>query len=100
MKWNIITDSSCDLIVSNNTDEDIQITSVPFIISIGDNEFVDDEHLDVNVMLEAMEHCPEASHTSCPSPQSWVEQFEKAEQSIALTISSELSGSFNSAMVA
>lgn len=99
MKWNIITDSSCDLPPSA-VDAQVRVTSVPFIISAGNRDFVDDETLDTAVLLEAMERSPEAGHTSCPSPQSWIEQFEKAEQSIAITISSKLSGSMNSANLA
>lgn len=100
MKWNIVTDSSCDLHPLAGQTGDVQISSVPFIISVGDKDFVDDSKLDTAAMLKAMEQCPQASHTSCPSPQGWVEQFEQAEQSIAFTISAELSGSFSSAMIA
>lgn len=100
MKWNIVTDSSCDLIPVGNQNDKVQISNVPFIISIGNKEFVDNETANIDVMLDEMERCKEASHTSCPSPQSWVEQFEKAEQCIAITISSKLSGSMNSAMIA
>ncbi len=100
MKWNIITDSSCDLLPKSLPEKELQISSVPFTISVGNRDFVDDERLDTAAMLEAMEKYPKACSTACPSPQGWIEQFEKADQSIAVTISSKLSGSFNSAMIA
>lgn len=100
MKWNIVTDSSCDLFPSLSQDGQVQVSSVPFIISVGAQDFVDDEQLDTQMMLRAMEQEESASHTSCPAPNEWLTQFEKADYSIAITISSQLSGSMNSAMVA
>ena len=100
MKWNIVTDSSCDLFPAALQGGEVQISSVPFIISVGNRDFVDDETLNTAEMLDAMEHCQQASHTSCPSPQGWLEQFEKADSCIAITISSRLSGSMNSAVLA
>ncbi|MDO5145809.1 MAG: DegV family protein [Eubacteriales bacterium] len=100
MKWNIVTDSSCDLQPKDMKSRRAGFSSVPFIISVDTQDFVDDENLNTAVMLEAMERCAQASHTSCPSPQSWSEKFEEAEQTIAITISSQLSGSMNSAIIA
>lgn len=100
MKWNIVTDSSYDSFPAALQGGKVQISSVPFIISVGNRDFVDDETLNTSEMLDAMEHCEQASHTSCPSPQGWLEQFEKADFCIAITISSNLSGSMNSAMLA
>lgn len=100
MKWNVVTDSSCDLFPAVLQNGEVQISSVPFIISVGSRDFIDNETLNTSDMLDAMEHCEQASHTSCPSPQGWLEQFEKADFSIAIPISSKLSGSMNSAMLA
>lgn len=100
MKWNIITDSSCDLFDLEVRHDDIGFASIPFIISVGSQDFVDDADLDVARLVDSMEQCAQASHTSCPSPYAWYEQFEKAEYSIAVTISSSLSGSYNSACTA
>ncbi len=100
MKWNIVTDSSCDLFPAVWENGEIQLSSVPFIISVGNRDFIDDETLDTAILLDAMERCEQVSHTSCPSPQGWVEQFEQADYCIAITISSKLSGSMNSAALA
>ena len=100
MKWSIVADSSCDLYPSLSADGRIQVTSVPFVIRVGKQEFVDDERLDLPAMLDAMEQEPSASQTACPSPQAWLARFQQADRVIALTISSQLSGSMNSALAA
>lgn len=100
MKWNIITDSSCDLYHLDEYSEKIRFASIPFIINIENRDFVDDEKLNTAEMVAVMEKCREVSHTSCPAPYAWYEQFEKEEYSIAITISSKLSGSYNSACTA
>lgn len=100
MKWNIVTDSSCDLLSDKERMNTVCLSSVPFIISVENRDYTDDETLDTLCMLNDMEQSTVASHTSCPSPGKWAEQFERAEQSIAITISSKLSGSMNSASIA
>lgn len=95
MKWSIITDSSCDY--EYQGDDEIFFAKVPFVITAGEASFTDDDKLDLPKMLDAMENCPDASHTACPSPASWAEHFEKADNTIAITISSGVSGSYNSA---
>lgn len=86
-KWLIAADSSCDLPAEG------PVAKALFVISVGARDYVDDELLDTEEMLSDMEGCPEASHTSCPSPGVWLELFERAENVIAVTISQRLSGS-------
>lgn len=100
MKWNIIADSSCDLLDFESQNGDIRFASIPFVISIGTKDYVDNEELDVPEMVAAMEKSESASHTSCPPPYAWYEQFEKPGYAIAITISGKLSGSYNSAHTA
>ena len=42
MKWNIITDSSCDIFELEEKYDNIEFSSVPFTISVGEENFVDD----------------------------------------------------------
>jgi len=98
MKWSIVADSSCDLFERDIACEDIGFTAIPFVMQIGDREYVDDEALDTGEMLVCMESCRTAPRTACPSPGRWCEAFVRAERSIAITISARLSGSHNSAM--
>ena len=99
MKWRIVTDSSCDVLPSLDWEE-VTYGKVPFVFKIGDREMTDDDNLDISEMLTAMENCPDASRSACPAPGLWSEQFEQADRIIALTISANLSGSYESAVVA
>ena len=119
MDWFIAADSSCDLFPSQFSDQGFGINpaeeagapviedapsigfdTVPFVMRVGETDFVDDENLDVDAMLTAMENESEVSTTACPSPQAWVDLFQKSDQVVAITISERLSGSFESASVA
>ncbi len=100
MKWRIVTDSSCDAMPDVQWPAGVSYGKVPFVFHIGDAEMTDNEHLDIPAMLTAMEQCPNASRSACPAPGIWEEQFEQADQVIALTISANLSGSYESAIAA
>lgn len=100
MKWSIIADSSCDLSSAYITDENIRFRTIPFIISVGENEYTDNEELDVELMMNDMENSDKPSSSACPSPHMWEEEFKKADNTIAITVSSSLSGSHNSASIA
>lgn len=102
MIWNIVTDSSCDLQVFTLKENDLEInyTTVPFVITAGGRDFVDDDALVIDDLIDTMERDKKASHSSCPSSAVWEEQFRKEGNVIAITISKELSGSYNSASAA
>lgn len=100
MKWNIVADSSCDLKQFAEEDERVSFSTVPFIIRAEDREFVDDEQLSTEEMVNALAEIREAGRTSCPSPETWLEKFSRAGHTIAVTISSNLSGSYNAACLA
>ena len=100
MKWSIVTDSSCDYPAGPSLGADIHFARVPFIIRIGERDYLDDETIRVPDMLNDMESCAEAGSTACPSPGAWQELFEQADQTIAITISAGVSGSYDSAEAA
>ena len=100
MKWSIVTDSSCDLNVNEPISPMAQLDEVPFVMNIDGKDYVDTADLDVAGMVDAMEACAQASRSSCPAPGEWYAKFEKADHIIAITISHNLSGSYNSAMAA
>lgn len=100
MKWNIIADSSIDLFELEVAYENIEFCTVPFSIGVGEKEYLDDSSLDIGTLMSAMKECKTASRTACPSTGSWYEQFKKDGNVIAITITSNLSGSYNSACVA
>lgn len=96
----VVADSSCDLFDGDFASESFDLVTVPFTVRLEDVEFVDDVDLDVDGFVGAMEECAEAGSSSCPSPQVWVDQFNRFDEVIAVTISKNLSGSFASAEVA
>lgn len=100
MKWNIVADSSCEIFDHTTPSDDVKFNTVPFYITAGSRDFIDDANIDIGAMLDAMEEPDVVSRTSCPSPYTWFEQFEQADNAIAITISGNLSGSYNSAEVA
>ncbi len=99
MKWMIVADSSCDLMQLETKSKDIAYQTVPFQMTLDGVNYTDDEGLDVPSFVSAMESSKE-SHSACPSPETWARHFEQADRSIAITISSRLSGSYNSAIAA
>ena len=100
MNWCIVTDSSCDYNFDKKLSENIYFSKIPFTISIGDKEYIDDSTLDVSSMIDNMDECKDVGRTACPAPGAWYEAFKQADQIIAITISSNLSGSYNSALAA
>lgn len=100
MAWMIVSDTSCDIRELTPLSAGVQFALVPFKIRIGEREYVDLPTLNVPQMIQAMTDYNGASTSACPSPEEWAERFLQADQVIALTISSNLSGSYNSAMIA
>ncbi len=100
MKWKIIADSSCDLKRADISCKEVDFSTIPFILKIGETEYIDDETLDIEEMIMNMERCSTIGQSACPSPELWASEFRENDYSIAITISSNLSGSYNSAVVA
>lgn len=100
MSWIIVSDSSCDIRTLENAAPDVRFATVPLKIRVGEREFVDNALLDTAGMMSAMHNYNGASTTACPSPEEWAEKFMMADNVLAITISSNLSGSYNSAFVA
>lgn len=100
MSWIIVSDSSCELRNLENPAEGVSFATVPLKIRVGQREFVDNAALDTRAMMDAMHNFNGATTTACPSPEEWAEKYMQADNVLALTISSNLSGSYNSAMVA
>ena len=99
MAFRIIADSSYDIFDLDNKPANMYFNTVPFVITVDGSDFVDDEKLDVGELVEAMA-VSKKSHTSCPSPADWIREFGEEGDVFAITISSNLSGSYNSACTA
>ena len=99
MKWRIVSDSSCDIFDLDHTSDELVFSTVPFVITVDDKDYVDDESLDVRELVKAMSSSKK-SFTSCPSPAEWIREFGDDGDVFAVTISANLSGSYNSACTA
>ena len=74
--------------------------NVPLTLYVGDETIVDDETFDQKRFLKLVAECPEAPKSACPAPGSYQEAFEKdVDHVYAVTLSAELSGSYNSAQL-
>ena len=100
MTWHLVADTACDLHTLEGGKDLIDFGTIPFTIRIGGKEYIDDENMDIPGMLEANESHDELAQTACPSPEDWRARFSAPGPVIAFTISSALSGSYNSACTA
>lgn len=100
MKWKIVMDSSCDMQIMDGLNDNIGFATVPLRIVVGEKEFLDTAGLNTKEMMREVYAYEGVSRTACPSPEAWRKAFLGCEHVIAITISSNLSGSFESANVA
>ncbi len=91
-----IADSASDLMDYPG----ICFEAVPLTLSTDERSFVDDSRLNVPEMLSYFYKHHGRSHTACPSTQAWIDAFEGADEIYVVTITSGLSGTYNSANVA
>ncbi len=96
MDFRIIADSSADLLELEGAD----FQSVPLKIITSEKEYVDDASLDVEAMIADLLKYKGTSKTSCPNVGDWKTAFGDSENIFAVTITSNLSGSYNSASLA
>ncbi|OJV65677.1 MAG: hypothetical protein BGO41_07530 [Clostridiales bacterium 38-18] len=97
--FKVIGDSSTD--VDQAFQEKYPVTIVPFKLMIDGNEYVDDASLDVDHFISDMKKSENTPKSACPSPNDFLAHFEGDDDEIFIvTISSKLSGTYNSAMLA
>ena len=89
----IVADTSCDMFGLERTD----FACAPMKIITAEREFVDDANLDVDEMVAYLDSYKGKSKSSCPNVSDWIEAFGDADDIFCVTITSGLSGSFNSA---
>lgn len=99
MSYKIIGDSCTDLNVELKKDNHFQI--VPLCIDIDGYLITDDETFDQKDFLKRMAESPNCPKSSCPSPDAYMKAFDGPEDHVyVVTLSSKLSGSYDSAMLA
>lgn len=100
MIWNIVSDSSCDLCMNDFPESGVHFETVPLRLLVGEREFIDNDELETPELLAAMAAEKAASSTACPSPAAFARAFEKGEKTVCFTISANLSGTYNAAVMA
>lgn len=96
MNYKIVSDSSSNI----TSYEGANFASVPLHIIVGDQDFVDNENVDLDAMQTALSKYKGKTSTSCPSPEDWINAFGDADAVFCVTITSKLSGSYNCANTA
>lgn len=95
-KIKIIADSSCDMLEVKGLD----FKSVPLTIMTTEKTFIDNAEIDIVDMLEYLSVYKGRSYTSCPSVDEWLMSYEGGDEIFVVTLSSNISGTYNSAMTA
>lgn len=99
MSYKIVVDSCCEL--PEEWKQDPRFEIVPLTLIVGEAyEKPDDEHFNQREFLDAVAACPQCPKSACPSPERYMEAYRtEAEHVYAVTLSSQLSGSYNSAVL-
>ena len=98
MSYRVIVDSCGEL-----TDEMKQsgmFVSAALTMQVGEYHIIDDETFDQADFLKKVAECPESPKSSCPSPEQYLAKYNcDADHIYVVTLSAELSGSYNSAQL-
>ena len=100
MKTRIIVDSTADLMPQQKA----RVQIVPLTVHFGDEEYIDGVTIDHKAFYEKLVETDVLPTTSQAAPHAFAKEFEKAKQAgeaaVVMTISSKLSGTYQSAMLA
>jgi len=92
----IVADSSANVLELQGC----EFSSAPLKVITGEREFVDDDTLAVEEMVDFFDSYKGKSQTSCPNASDWLRAFGDADDIFCVTITSGLSGSYNAAIIA
>ncbi|MFG6382954.1 MAG: DegV family protein [Lachnospiraceae bacterium] len=96
MSYKIVVDSCGEL--PEKLKKDRHFETVSLEIFVDDYHIVDDETFNQVEFLRRVAQSPNCPKSTCPSPERYMEAFDcEAEHVYAVTLSSQLSGSYNSA---
>ncbi len=97
-RYKIVVDSCCELPEEYKKDERFEI--VPLGLEVGDFHMLDDETFNQADFLAKVAACPVCPKSSCPSPEKFMKAYTgQAENVYVVTLSANLSGSYNSALL-
>ena len=92
----IISDSGANVLHLDDT----SFENIPLTIHVDGTDYQDNASLSVDEFIEALHQNDGKTSTACPSIAQWQKAFEGADEIYAITITSVLSGSYNSAVQA
>lgn len=97
--YRVIIDSCGEL--SDSMKENGHFVNVPLTLEVGGIDIIDDATFDQKDFLRRVAESPDSPKSACPSPEAYMDEMEKpAEHVYAVTLSAQLSGSYNSACLA
>lgn len=98
MSYKIVVDSCGEL--TERCKADPHFESVPLSMQVDDHMIVDDDSFDQADFLKRVAMSPNCPKSSCPSPERYMEAYRcEADHVYAVTLSGNLSGSYNSAVL-
>ena len=100
MKFQILADSSGDIDYDYLKNGEIGFKSIPLSLYVDEVEYIDDEKLNIQDFIKKMNATKTKMRTACPSPEAFAKYFGDAEYTFVVAMTSKLSGTYNSAMVA
>ena len=98
MAYKIIGDSCTDL--TEEMKKEMGVHLVPLSIQIDEEHILDDDTFNQEEFLNKIDKSPNCPKSSCPSPETYMKLYEGEEDVYVVTLSSSLSGSYNSAVLA
>lgn len=98
MDYRIVVDSCTDL--PKQIKEDSRISIIPLSLMVDDKIFVDNDEFNQKEFLRIMKDSHNSPRSACPSPDDYMKEYSKDGDTFVVTLSSELSGSYNSAELA
>ena len=100
MKTRIIIDSTTDLVQEYKN----RVSVVPLTVNFGEEEYIDGVTIDYKTFYEKLIESDVLPTTSQANPDTFMKEFEKVkeagESAVVITLSSRLSGTYQSAMIA
>lgn len=98
MSFKVVIDSCGELL--DKWKYDARFESVPLTLMVGGETIIDDETFNQKEFLRKVAECPECPRSACPSPERYMKAFRcDADHVYGVTLSAELSGSYNSAVL-